>query len=64
MMPSGMPELQSTEDIMYLRKKLAIDDSEENALKFFRSQFHESHSFSIATKVDWVFHALNKNNGI
>ena len=62
MLPSGMPELQSTEDISYLRKKLAIEECDEDALEFFRSQFAESHTYSFTTKFDWVFHALNKNN--
>ena len=54
-----MPELQSIDDILYLRNKLAIDMSEENALRFFRKEFYESHTFGLLTKVDWVFHALN-----
>lgn len=59
MIPANMPELQSTDDILYLRKKLAIDETNENALRFFQKEFNESHTFSITTKVDWVFHAIN-----
>jgi phosphatidylinositol-4,5-bisphosphate 3-kinase len=59
MIPAGMPELQSMDDILYLRKKLAIDESNENALRFFQKEFYDSHTFSITTKVDWVFHAIN-----
>lgn len=59
MLSSGMPELQSLEDLIYLRKKLAIDETEENALKIFRYEFAESHKYSLTTKVDWFFHALN-----
>lgn len=64
MLPSDMPELQSVEDIMYLRKTLAIDETEERAREFFRNQFDESYRLSFTTKVDWVFHALNKKNNI
>ena len=64
MLPSEMPELQSVEDIMYLRKTLAIDETEERAREFFRNQFDESYRLSFTTKVDWVFHALNKKNNI
>ena len=62
MLSSGMPELQSLEDLIYLRKKLAIDESDENALRIFRDEFSESHKFSITTKIDWFFHSLNKSN--
>ncbi len=64
MLSSDMPELQSIDDIMYLRKTLAIDETEENALKYFRKQFLDAYNFSFTTKVDWVFHALNKKNQI
>ncbi len=64
MLSSGMPELQSIEDVMYLRRKLALDDTNEKAIEFFRSQFDEACSLSFTTKFDWIFHALNKNNQI
>lgn len=64
MLSSGMPELQSIEDIMYLRNKLAIGMSDHDALQFFRDQFNYSIKLSFTTKFDWVFHALNKNNRV
>lgn len=64
MLSSEMPELQSVEDIMYLRNKLAIDESDDRALEFFRSQFDEAVRMSFTTKFDWVFHALNKSDKI
>ena len=64
MLSSDMPELQSVEDIMYLRKTLAIDETEEKAREFFRTQFEEAYRLSFTTKLDWVFHALNKKNNI
>jgi phosphatidylinositol-4,5-bisphosphate 3-kinase catalytic subunit alpha/beta/delta len=59
MLSSNMPELQSIDDIMYVRRTLAIDDSEEDALMFFKAQFEESHSYSFTTKFDWTFHAIH-----
>ena len=50
MLTSDMPELQSIDDIMYLRKTLAIDETEENALKYFRKQFLDAYNFSYTTK--------------
>lgn len=62
MLSSGIPELKSKEDIMYLKNKLATDMSEEKALSFFREQFDESLMLSFTTRFDWVFHALNHRN--
>ncbi len=62
MLSSGMTELQSIEDLIYLRKKLAIDETDENALRMFREEFAESHKYSFTTKVDWFFHSLNHSD--
>jgi phosphatidylinositol-4,5-bisphosphate 3-kinase len=62
MLPSGMPELQSIDEIMYLRNKLALDLSSDKALEYFRSQFNEAIKLGFTTKVDWIFHALNQKN--
>lgn len=63
MLASDMPELQSIEDIMYLRKTLAIDELNETAaLEYFRTQFNEAYKLSYTTKLDWMCHALNKKN--
>lgn len=62
MLSSDMPELQSIEDIMYLRKTLAIDDTDDRAREYFRKQFFESYKFSYTTKIDWICHALNRKN--
>ena len=62
MLSSDMPELQSIEDVMFLRKTLAIDESDEKALEFFRQQFVESYKHSYTTKLDWFAHALNRKN--
>ncbi len=58
-----MPELQSVEDIMFLRNKLAIDLNDEAARSYFRKQFDEAYTWSkYTTKLDWVCHALNRKN--
>ena len=62
MLSSDMPELQSVEDIMFLRRTLAIDETDERAREFFRKQFFEAYRLSFTTKLDWMFHALNKKN--
>jgi phosphatidylinositol-4,5-bisphosphate 3-kinase len=62
MLSSDMPELQSIEDIMYLRKTLAIDETDDKAIEYFRQQFFESYRLSYTTKLDWMCHALNKKN--
>ncbi len=59
MLSSGMPELQSNDDIMYIRKQLAIDETEENALKYFSEQFDRVLRLGFTTKFDWFFHAWN-----
>lgn len=64
MLASDMPELQSIDDILFLRKTLQIDESDEVALRYFRKQFNDSYKFSFTTKFDWMFHALNKKNQI
>lgn len=35
MLGSGMPELQSFDDIAYIRKTLALDKTEQEALEYF-----------------------------
>ena len=62
MLSSDMPELQSIEDILYLRKTLAIDETDDRALEYFRNQFNEAYKLSFTTKIDWMCHALNKKN--
>ena len=60
MLASDMPELQSVDDISYIRTKLAVDETEDRARKYFGEQFERSVKLSYTTKFDWVFHAINK----
>ncbi|CAM4641381.1 unnamed protein product [Lepidochelys kempii] len=55
---SGLPELQSFDDIAYLRKTLALDKSEPEALEYFTKQMNEAHHGGWTTKMDWIFHTI------
>lgn len=56
MLSCGIPELQSLDDISYVRKTLAVEETEEEAAKYFNTQFESAHGGQWSTKVDWVFH--------
>ncbi|XP_064642424.1 phosphatidylinositol 4,5-bisphosphate 3-kinase catalytic subunit alpha isoform-like isoform X2 [Lineus longissimus] len=56
MLSCGIPELQSLDDIGYLRKTLAVEKTEEEALKYFHHQFHDAYGGAWTTKMDWFFH--------
>ncbi|XP_074980144.1 phosphatidylinositol 4,5-bisphosphate 3-kinase catalytic subunit alpha isoform isoform X3 [Caretta caretta] len=58
MLSSGLPELQSFDDIAYLRKTLALDKSEPEALEYFTKQMNEAHHGGWTTKMDWIFHTI------
>jgi hypothetical protein len=44
MLSSGMPELQSIEDIMFLRKTLPVDEDDADAREFFQKQLSDSYN--------------------
>jgi len=59
MLSCGIPELQSIDDIGYLRKTLKVDcRSEQEALEYFQSQFNEAYDGAWTTKLDWFFHYM------
>uniref|UniRef100_T1J0V3 Phosphatidylinositol-4,5-bisphosphate 3-kinase n=1 Tax=Strigamia maritima TaxID=126957 RepID=T1J0V3_STRMM len=58
MLMTGIPELQSIDDIGYLRKTLAVDKMEEEALQCFQNRFYEAYGGAWTTKVDWFFHSV------
>ncbi|RWS28858.1 Phosphatidylinositol-4:5-bisphosphate 3-kinase catalytic subunit alpha-like isoform [Leptotrombidium deliense] len=58
MLSTGIPELQSIDDIGYLRKTLQVEKSEEEAIKYFNSQFYEAYGGAWTTKIDWFFHSV------
>ncbi|XP_074655826.1 phosphatidylinositol 4,5-bisphosphate 3-kinase catalytic subunit alpha isoform-like [Tubulanus polymorphus] len=59
MLSCGIPELQSVDDIEYLRKTLAVEKSDEEALEYFQQQFNDAHDGAWTTKLDWFFHFIN-----
>ena len=56
MLSCGIPELQSLDDISYVRKTLAVEETEEEAARYFNAQLQSAHDGQWSTKVDWVFH--------
>ncbi|XP_052760292.1 phosphatidylinositol 4,5-bisphosphate 3-kinase catalytic subunit alpha isoform-like isoform X2 [Mya arenaria] len=58
MLSCGIPELQSLDDISYVRKTLAVESTEEEAELYFRQQFEAAYKGQWTTKVDWIFHHL------
>ena len=58
MLPAGITELSSIDNISYLRQTLAVEKSEEEALKYFQTVFNEAYEGAWTTKVDWFFHSV------
>ena len=58
MLSCGIPELQSLDDIGYVRKTLAVEMNEAAAIDYFIEQFGKAYSEQWTTKVDWFFHAV------
>ncbi|XP_071945035.1 phosphatidylinositol 4,5-bisphosphate 3-kinase catalytic subunit alpha isoform-like isoform X1 [Antedon mediterranea] len=58
MLMSGIPELQSIDDIAYLRQTLAVEKTDDLAVRYFLKQLNDAHGGGWTTKVDWFFHAL------
>ncbi|XP_078138430.1 phosphatidylinositol 4,5-bisphosphate 3-kinase catalytic subunit alpha isoform-like [Centroberyx gerrardi] len=54
----GMPELQSFDDIAYLRKTLALEKTQQEALEYFTKQMNDAHHGGWSTKMDWIFHTI------
>lgn len=47
---------QSQDEVAYLRKTLAVEATEEEALQYFQNQFSEAYDGAWTTKIDWFFH--------
>lgn len=56
-----MPELQSFDDIAYIRKTLALDKTEQEALEYFMKQMNDAHHGGWTTKMDWIFHTIKQH---
>lgn len=68
MLSTGIPELQSPDDVAFLRSKLQVEggrqgrseeEDEKSALKYFGTQLNEARAGSTFTKLDWLFHRLH-----
>ncbi|XP_018496973.1 phosphatidylinositol 4,5-bisphosphate 3-kinase catalytic subunit alpha isoform [Galendromus occidentalis] len=58
MLSTGIPELQSIEDIGYIRKTLQVEKSSEDALTYFQTRLSEAYDGAWSTKIDWFFHSV------
>ena len=57
MMSSGMPELQTVEDLFYLKDTLDLDLTQQQAGEKFAAML-ESSSKALSTRVNWVIHNI------
>ena len=62
MLTCGIPELQSVDDIGYIRKTLAVELSDLEALNYFETQLSQAHGGGWTTKLDWFFHFVKHRN--
>ncbi|ESO91490.1 hypothetical protein LOTGIDRAFT_205708 [Lottia gigantea] len=60
MLSCGIPELQSLDDIGYVRKTLAVEKDDQAAIKYFHTQFRSAYGVSWTTKLDWMCHNFKK----
>ena len=60
MLPAGIAELQSIDNIGYLRRTLAVEKSDKEALKYFQTVFYDAYEGAWTTKVDWFFHSARR----
>lgn len=58
MLPSGITELQSINDVSYLRQTLAVEKDEKEALEYFQNVFNDAYKGAWTTKLDWFFHSV------
>lgn len=60
MMSTGLPELQSYEDIEYLRNTLQCNKADKEARDYFLLQLKSAIDGSAYTKIDWFFHNVRR----
>jgi len=53
MLPSGITELQSINDVSYLRQTLAVEKDDKEALEYFQNVFNDAYKGAWTTKLDW-----------
>ena len=62
MLSTGLPELKSEKDLAYLQDTLVLSLSDEEAKKHFQKKFSEAYKNCWATRINWTFHNMAKNN--
>ncbi|XP_041377444.1 LOW QUALITY PROTEIN: phosphatidylinositol 4,5-bisphosphate 3-kinase catalytic subunit alpha isoform-like [Gigantopelta aegis] len=60
MLSCGIPELQSLDDIGYIRKTLAVEKSPQDAAEYFIAHFRNAYGDQWTTKFDWFFHNMKQ----
>lgn len=58
MLSCGIPELETFDDIGYVRKTLQVDKTTEEAKQYFRKQMADAYNGSRSVKIDWFAHYL------
>jgi phosphatidylinositol-4,5-bisphosphate 3-kinase len=56
MISTGIPELRSHEDVMYLRETLCLDKTEAEAAELFMAEIDTALRDSKTVRVNWAFH--------
>ena len=56
MLPCGIPELQTLDDITYIREALCLGEPRKVALQTFRKKLQESLKNSWSVSLNWYFH--------
>ena len=51
-------ELQSINDVSYLRQTLAVEKDDQEALEYFQNVFNDAYKGAWTTKLDWFFHSV------
>jgi phosphatidylinositol-4,5-bisphosphate 3-kinase len=53
---TGIPELQSVEDLEYLRSVLVLGRTDAEAKEHFRSEIHRCLKLQFHTQLNWLSH--------
>lgn len=60
MLSTGLPELQTYDDIEWLRTALQCDKTDQEAHEYFQQQIQNAQMGSTYTKIDWFFHNVRR----
>eukprot|EP00731_Ephydatia_muelleri_P037245 Em0427g2a len=61
MLSTGIPELKTTDDIMYIKEALCLGQSDDVALENFRKKLQEAIRSSWSVSLNWYFHMVKRN---